>query len=59
MPICRTRGRYRKQMRRYSKVLYNQRNKDETIVVVPENKTWKGSPEKLDAFWDYVSIVLG
>jgi len=23
---------------------------------VAENKTWKGSPEKLDAFWDYVSV---
>ena len=23
---------------------------------VAENKNWKGSPEKLDAFWDYVSI---
>ena len=34
MPICRKRGRYRKQMRRYSKVLYNQGNKDETIVSV-------------------------
>ncbi|MGA7899425.1 MAG: hypothetical protein WCA39_11245, partial [Nitrososphaeraceae archaeon] len=36
IPICRTRGRYRKQMKRnYSKVLYNQRNKmDETIVSV-------------------------
>ena len=21
-----------------------------------ENKTWKGSPEKLDAFWDYISV---
>ena len=29
----RTRGRYRKEMKRgYSKILYNQRNKDETIV---------------------------
>lgn len=23
---------------------------------VVENKTWKGSPEKLDAFWDYISV---
>jgi NTE family protein len=23
---------------------------------VAKNKTWKGSPEKLDAFWDYVSV---
>ncbi|MGC2428187.1 MAG: hypothetical protein WA421_14205, partial [Nitrososphaeraceae archaeon] len=31
VPIWRTHGRYRKQMKRgYSKVLYNQRNKDET-----------------------------
>ena len=34
-PICRTHGRYRKQMKRgYSKLLYNQRNKDETIMSV-------------------------
>ena len=35
VPICmRTHGRYRKQMKRgyYSKPLYNQRNKDETIM---------------------------
>jgi DDE family transposase len=35
VPIWRTYGRYRKQMKRgYSKLLYNQRNKDETIVSV-------------------------
>ncbi len=35
VPIRRTYGKYRKQMKRgYSKVLYNQRNKDETIVSV-------------------------
>ena len=35
VPIWRTHGRYRKQMKRgYSKVLYNQRNKDETIISV-------------------------
>ena len=35
MPIWKTKGRYRKEMkRRYNKVLYNQRNKDETIVSV-------------------------
>jgi hypothetical protein len=36
VPICmRTHGRYRKQMKRgYSKPLYNQRNKDETIMSV-------------------------
>ena len=36
VPIWRTHGRYRKQMKRgYSKVLYNQRNnKDETILSV-------------------------
>jgi hypothetical protein len=35
VPIWRTHGRYRKQMKHgYSKVLYNQRNKDETIVSV-------------------------
>ena len=35
VPIWRTHGRYRKQMKRgYSKLLYNQRNKDETIMSV-------------------------
>ncbi|MFZ0328128.1 MAG: transposase, partial [Nitrososphaeraceae archaeon] len=35
VPIWRTHGRYRKQMKRgYFKVLYNQRNKDETIMSV-------------------------
>jgi hypothetical protein len=35
IPIWRTRGKYRKQMKRgYSKLLYNQRNKDETIMSV-------------------------
>ncbi|MGB6626760.1 MAG: hypothetical protein WBE61_01345 [Nitrososphaeraceae archaeon] len=37
VPICmRTHGKYRKQMKRgyYSKLLYNQRNKDETIMSV-------------------------
>ena len=37
VPIWRTHGRYRKQMKRgyyYSKLLYNQRNKDETIISV-------------------------
>jgi len=35
VPIWKTRGRYRKEMkRRYNKILYNQRNKDETIVSV-------------------------
>jgi hypothetical protein len=35
VPIWRTYGRYRKQMKRsYSKPLYHQRNKDETIVSV-------------------------
>ena len=34
-PIWKTRGKYRKEMKRgYSKILYNQRNKDETIVSV-------------------------
>ena len=33
VPIWRTHGKYRKQMKLgYSKLLYNQRNKDETIV---------------------------
>jgi hypothetical protein len=35
VPIWRTHGRYRKQMKRgYTKLLYNQRNKDETIMSV-------------------------
>jgi hypothetical protein len=35
VPKWRTCGRYRKQMKRgYSKLLYNQRNKDDTIVYV-------------------------
>jgi len=35
VPVWRTHGRYRKQLKRgYSKVLYNQRNKDETIMSV-------------------------
>jgi len=35
VPIWRTHGRYRKQMKRgYTKLLYNQRNKDETIISV-------------------------
>jgi hypothetical protein len=35
VPIWRTHGMYRKQMKHgYSKLLYNQRNKDETIVSV-------------------------
>ena len=35
VPIWKTRGKYRKEMKRgYNKILYNQRNKDETIVSV-------------------------
>ena len=35
VPKWKTRGKYRKEMKRgYSKILYNQRNKDETIVPV-------------------------
>jgi hypothetical protein len=35
VPIWRTHGKYRKQMKRgYCKALYNQRNKDETIISV-------------------------
>jgi hypothetical protein len=35
VPICKTHGRYRKQMKRgYTNLLYNQRNKDETIMSV-------------------------
>ena len=35
VPIWKTHGRYRKQMKRgYSKLLYHQRNKDETIISV-------------------------
>ena len=37
VPIWRTCGKYRKQMKRgYNELLYNQRNKDETIVSVIE-----------------------
>ena len=38
VPICmRTHGKYRKEMKRgYSKILYHQRNKDETIMSVIE-----------------------
>jgi hypothetical protein len=35
VPIFRPHGKYRKQMKRgYSKILYHQRNKDETIISV-------------------------
>ena len=35
VPVWKIRGKYRKEMKRgYSKILYNQRNKDETIVSV-------------------------
>lgn len=35
VPIWKTRGKYRKEMKHgYNKILYNQRNKDETIVSV-------------------------
>ena len=36
VPLRRTYGRYRNQMKKrgYSRILYNQRNKDETIVSV-------------------------
>jgi hypothetical protein len=35
IPIWRTHGKYRKQMKRgYSKILYHQRNKNETIISV-------------------------
>ena len=35
VPVWKTRGKYRKEMKHgYSKILYNQRNKDETIVSV-------------------------
>jgi hypothetical protein len=35
VPVWKTRGKYRKEMKRgYNKILYNQRNKDETIVSV-------------------------
>ncbi|MGB8937558.1 MAG: hypothetical protein WCC17_20905, partial [Candidatus Nitrosopolaris sp.] len=35
VPIWKTHGRYRKQMKRgYSKLLYGQRNKNETIISV-------------------------
>jgi hypothetical protein len=48
VPIWRTHGRYRKQMKRdYSKLLYNQINKDESIV---SNQTivWRASDTWID-----------
>ena len=42
VPIWKTRGRYRKEMKRgYNKILYNQRNKDETIVSVIKRSFWE------------------
>ena len=42
VPISKTRGKYRKEMKRgYSKILYNQRNKDETIVSVIKKIVWR------------------
>ena len=35
VPVWKTRGKYRKQMKRgYNKIIYNHCNKDETIVSV-------------------------
>jgi hypothetical protein len=35
LPVWKTKGTYRKEMKRdYNKILYNQRNKDDTIVSV-------------------------
>jgi hypothetical protein len=48
VPIWKTHGRYRKQMKRgYTKLLYNQRNKDETIISVIKR-----------LFGDYISSRL-
>jgi Transposase DDE domain len=44
VPLRRTYGRYRNQMKKrgYSRILYNQRNKDETIMSVSYKKTiWR------------------
>ena len=44
VPLRRTYGRYRNQMKKrgYSRILYNQRNKDETIISVSYKKTvWR------------------
>ncbi|MGA9842215.1 MAG: transposase, partial [Nitrososphaeraceae archaeon] len=43
VPIWRTHGKYRKEMKRnYSKLLYNQRNKDETIISY-KTTIWRAS----------------
>jgi len=48
VPIWKTHGRYRKQMKRgYTRLLYNQRNKDETIISVIKR-----------LFGDYISSRL-
>ena len=42
VPIWKTHGRYRKQMKRgYSKLLYGQRNKNETIVLSDKTIIWR------------------
>jgi hypothetical protein len=42
VPLWRTHGNHRKQMKRghYSKLLYNQRNDDETIMSVIKRLFW-------------------
>jgi hypothetical protein len=41
VPIWRTHRKYRKEMKRgYSKILYHQRNKDETIISVTKTVVW-------------------
>ena len=42
VPIWKTRGIYRKEMKRgYNKILYNQRNKNETILSVIKRTVWR------------------
>ena len=56
--IWKTHGRYRKQMKRgYSKLLYNQRNKDETIISVIKRLFGEHITSRLvrTQNWDYHS----
>jgi hypothetical protein len=46
VPIWNTHRRYRKQMKiGYPKILYSQRNKDETIISVIKRRFGEGAPD--------------
>ena len=48
IPIWNTHGRYRKQMKLgYPKILYSQRNKDETIISVMKRLFWEHRMSRL------------